>query len=231
MNKGVIFDLGNTLVQYFRIAEFEDILQESFKNVTNYLEDVCEIEIDFSNLKERIKHEGFELNNNQVRPFHERLNNIFGLNNNEISPDLYDQISRQFLKPIFDRSRIFHDTIPTLKELKSKGCKLGIISNLPWGSPSNPWIEELEKMEILEYFDEVVFCSDVGWRKPSSKIFRHILSALQLSPGDCMFVGDDPLIDVNGARSIGLDGVLIDRHLYKSNKRTIKNLHDLIELV
>jgi putative hydrolase of the HAD superfamily len=56
-----------------------------------------------------------------------------------------------------------------------------------------------------------VFCRDVGWRKPARTIFESAIKALGTQPGDCLFVGDDPRWDFRGARSAGMEAVLIDR--------------------
>lgn len=231
MKNGIIFDLGNTLVQYFSREEFSPILDKSLKNVSTYLEEQFEINIDNDIIKCKVKQENYEFRNHKVRPLEERLFRIFQLRDLTITPKTRKQIYRQFLQPIFERSKVYEDTIPILNELKLKGCKLGIISNMPWGSPSEPWKEELDKIGILEYIDKIVFCSDIGWRKPSPKIFYHMLYQLELSPKECIFIGDEPIDDVKGAEEIGIQGVLIDRTLNFKKGNCIKNLHDLLELL
>jgi putative hydrolase of the HAD superfamily len=57
----------------------------------------------------------------------------------------------------------------------------------------------------------MVFCTDVGWRKPARPIFEHVLAQLQAEPQDCLFVGDEPGWDLDGPRSLGMEAVLIDR--------------------
>ena len=86
------------------------------------------------------------------------------------------------MKPIFARANCYQDTIPTLKELKSRGYKTAIVSNTTWGSPANLWREHMESLGLSTYFDAVVFCRDVGWRKPAKQIFEYALEKLQIPP-------------------------------------------------
>jgi putative hydrolase of the HAD superfamily len=57
----------------------------------------------------------------------------------------------------------------------------------------------------------VVFCSEVGWRKPARQIFDYTLERLHVRPEQCVFVGDDPRWDLAGPRALGMQAVLIDR--------------------
>jgi putative hydrolase of the HAD superfamily len=64
---------------------------------------------------------------------------------------------------------------------------------------------------LVERVDAVVFCGDVGWRKPARQIFEYTLERLHVAPGACVFVGDDPRWDLVGSRALGMQAILIDR--------------------
>jgi len=59
--------------------------------------------------------------------------------------------------------------------------------------------------------DEVAFCRDAGYRKPDPRAFELILGRLGVTPGEGLFVGDDPGWDLAGPAGVGMDAVLIDR--------------------
>jgi putative hydrolase of the HAD superfamily len=88
---------------------------------------------------------------------------------------------------------------------------LDLVSNTTWGSPSVLWREEIARHGLIDFFDVVVFCRDVGWRKPARAIFEHTLAELAVSPDACLFVGDDPRWDVAGPRACGIEAILVDR--------------------
>lgn len=51
----------------------------------------------------------------------------------------------------------------------------------------------------------------VGVAKPDRRAFEALAGALELAPGEVAYVGDDPYIDVEGARSAGLRAIWMNR--------------------
>jgi beta-phosphoglucomutase-like phosphatase (HAD superfamily) len=96
------------------------------------------------------------------------------------------------MKPIFDLVRPDPKAPILLERLRQRGIKTAIVSNTPWGSPASAWRRELARHGLLDRVDAVVFCMDVGWRKPHRAPFDRALALLATSPADAVFVGDDP---------------------------------------
>jgi putative hydrolase of the HAD superfamily len=63
----------------------------------------------------------------------------------------------------------------------------------------------------MSHFDFVAVSSRVGYEKPHAGIFRHALKEAKVAPEEAIHVGDHIDADVAGARSVGIDAVLIDR--------------------
>ena len=57
----------------------------------------------------------------------------------------------------------------------------------------------------------MVISGKEGIEKPDPAIFRLALERSGIDPGEAVYVGDHPRIDVEGARAVGMDAVLIDR--------------------
>jgi putative hydrolase of the HAD superfamily len=133
------------------------------------------------------------------------------------------------MAPIFARGRCYDDTIPTLKELRSRGLRTAIVSNTSWGSPAVLWRAEIRRLGLDSYMDSIVLDRDVGWRKPSKRIFEFALKSLDVPPGDCLFVGDEPKWDLAGPRVVGIEAVLIDRMgiMAGVEQQPLKSLHEL----
>jgi putative hydrolase of the HAD superfamily len=133
------------------------------------------------------------------------------------------------MEPIFARGTLYDDAVSALQETRSRDLKTAIVSNTPWGSPAGLWREEVERLGLGELAEVVVFCRDVGWRKPAKQVFLHTLEQLGAQRDCCLFVGDDPRWDVVGPESIGIKAVLINRQGTPSpgGKGAIKTLNQI----
>lgn len=68
----------------------------------------------------------------------------------------------------------------------------------------------LDRLEIREWFDTVVCCSDsLGW-KPDPRPVRRAMADIEVNGGDGALVGDS-MADIGAARNVGLDAILVDR--------------------
>ncbi|MBN1347260.1 MAG: HAD family hydrolase [Phycisphaerae bacterium] len=211
MKKAVLFDLGNTLVAYYGRDEWPGILAESIREVTSLLEERGLYRIDPASLPDRIQRERVEADDYRVRPLEGRLSRIFELAPDAMASELGDELSRRFLRPTFALARRYDDALPVLGELRQRGLRTAILSNSPWGSPPEPWREEVDRHGLTAAVDAVAFCRDVGYRKPAPQGFRHVMSLLDVDAGECVFVGDDPRWDLAGPRGVGMEAILIDR--------------------
>jgi putative hydrolase of the HAD superfamily len=230
LKKTVLFDLGNTLAQYYDLSEFPAILEQGISNVADYLESLGISTIPKSDLSERVRQENHESKDFQVRPLEDRLARIFQLDS---ASDSYSELSmticRQFMKPIFALGHLYDDALPTMKDLRSESYSIGIVSNTSWGSPASLWREEIGRLGLEKLVDTSVFCRDVGWRKPDSRIFTSALQELGVSVDESVFVGDEPRWDVVGPNSIGMEAIVIDRQGRFKDEHP-DAIHSLLEL-
>lgn len=102
------------------------------------------------------------------------------------------------------------DHVPTVLEQLHHKYKLGVISNfaLPPGVKKT-----LKRFNLTKFFDVILISGEVGWRKPSPKIFQKALESLKVDASESVFVGDSPVSDVEGAQKIGMKTVLIRKSL------------------
>jgi putative hydrolase of the HAD superfamily len=93
----------------------------------------------------------------------------------------------------------------TLDELKSRGLRLGVVSN------SNGTVARvLEEADVAEPLEVIIDSGDVGVEKPDPAIFTFALEALDADPAETVYVGDLPSVDVTGAVAAGIRPILID---------------------
>jgi putative hydrolase of the HAD superfamily len=55
----------------------------------------------------------------------------------------------------------------------------------------------------------LTFSDECGIRKPAPEIFLRTLSAMGVAPDEAVHVGDDPVLDVEGARDAGMRTVQV----------------------
>ena len=209
--RAVLFDLGNTLVSYYQPAEFMPILRRSL--------DACLLTLGHTPLNREAQtelvHQALELNQERadlaVWPLEERLRVLFShyLPGATLEAGSMERLCEAFLQPIFATARVNQDALPVLTGLRRRGVKTAIVSNAPWGSSGRAWRTELARHELFAVVDAVVFCRDVGWRKPHPSPFRRALEILGAAAKDAAFVGDDPVWDIEGADGAGLLPILL----------------------
>jgi putative hydrolase of the HAD superfamily len=213
--RAVLFDLGNTLVSYYQPADFMPLLRRSL--------DACLSTLGHSPLgreaRTALVHQALEMNQERadlaVWPLEERLRVLFS----HYTPDmtLTERLCSAFLEPIVSTARVSRDALPLLTNLKRRGVKTAIVSNTPWGSSGRAWRLELARHGLLAAVDAVVFCVDVGWRKPHPTPFRRALALLDVPAKEAVFVGDDPVWDVEGANGAGLRPLLLASRAHQDN--------------
>lgn len=125
---------------------------------------------------------------------------------------------------------LFPDAVPALDELRTRGVRLGVISNF------ESWLGVmLEKLGLTEYFDVLAISGDLGWEKPDPRIFKWAMDEAGTEPHECLHVGDSPHFDAIPASELGMHGVLIDRqdrwNELEGDFARISTLRDLASIV
>jgi HAD superfamily hydrolase (TIGR02253 family) len=94
----------------------------------------------------------------------------------------------------------YPQTRTVLLELKSRGLKLGIVTDAP---RLNAWLR-LAEMGLTEFFDVVITLGDSKKSKPSPNGFKKALRELDVDAKSVLFVGDNPGRDILGAKKVGM---------------------------
>jgi len=100
---------------------------------------------------------------------------------------------------------IYPDTRPALAELRKRGYRVGLISNI--ASYRAHYLAELEFDQAL---DAVILSFDLRILKPDPRIYLAATEKLGVSPSECVFVDDQPKY-LAGAAALGMAPVLINR--------------------
>ena len=96
--------------------------------------------------------------------------------------------------------------VGTLRRLHDDGYLVGLITVCS-EDVETLWPES----EFAGLFDAEVFSSRVGWSKPDPRIYLHCCELLGVEPREAVFVGDGANDELEGARRVGMDAILIHR--------------------
>ena len=115
------------------------------------------------------------------------------------------------LKAFAAQQFLFNETTELLRTLFGKNIPLALASNTT--GPSRYFEERLEELGIRQYFQLVVFSSDVGSRKPSQHFFDRLieLANWKLPRSDVLLIGDSEIADALGGKRYGFATIRVSQ--------------------
>jgi len=133
--------------------------------------------------------------------------------------------------------RPFKEVFEVFNFLKRNGIKTGIISNAPVELK-----DILKRTGILEKINYLIISEETGYEKPDKKIFEYALKKAKIIPDECVYVGDNYITDIYGAKKAGIKPIWILRNTknahfsYKTQKNDgdiikVKNLKEIIKFL
>ena len=94
---------------------------------------------------------------------------------------------------------LYDDARPALQRLQQQGLKLGILSN-----------HAVSVRDVIEHFvgdlvpsRHITISEEVGVHKPRQTIFRRAAARMRTPPAQCLYVGDNLIVDAVGAVQAG----------------------------
>ena len=119
---------------------------------------------------------------------------------------------------------VYEDTVPVLKELRDRGWRHLILSN------HVPELKEIVRSLALHEQITAIYCSaELGVEKPNRAAFERVLADYPAARAGWM-IGDNWHADVEGARRVGLRGILVRRDHAEATLRC-ESLHDVVPIV
>jgi putative hydrolase of the HAD superfamily len=103
--------------------------------------------------------------------------------------------------------RIDDGAAAALERLAARGLALCVVSNT-MRTPGAVFRRIFEQAGLLAWFKALTFSDECGIRKPDPEIFWLTLRQIGVAPEEAVHVGDDPILDVEGARAADLHGVI-----------------------
>ena len=146
---------------------------------------------------------------------------------------LHDEAVARYLDHWAPASIARRDARQVLHALKNRGLRTGLLSNTHW--PRRQHEEWLARDGLLDLLDERVYTSDLEHVKPHPDAFAALLDAVDVKPGNAVFVGDRLHDDVAGAKQLGMRAVWVRNDVVPSYDvepdATIDQLGELVGVV
>ena len=186
MIKAVIFDMYETLVTHFsspryfgkQIAADMGIEEKKFREIwdpTDYARTIGKMTLE----------EVFE----QILKASDKYN-----------PELVIKLAKKRRETKIECFHHLHEEIvPMLEALKSRGYKIGLISNC--------YFEEadiIRESVLWKYFDVPYLSCEKGMAKPEEEIFRQCVTELNVAYEECLYVGDGGSHELETAGRLGM---------------------------
>jgi len=105
-----------------------------------------------------------------------------------------------YFSAFLDLCHLIPGTREMLENLRER-YRLGLLSNFTHG-PAARSIMEL--LGLTAFFEVLLISGEVGYRKPHPLVFNRLAQELGARGDETLYIGDDPLADIDGAGNAGL---------------------------
>ena len=211
--RAVLFDLGNTLI-------YLDVTVERLNELrVRHLHSVLPamgISVQFEEFQEKLAQlwersfseaERTEKEYPATHVFAEIARNL-GVTEETLTPKFLGRWEREYFGAGVPHWKPFPEARTTLSLLRSRGYKLGLVSNV-----SSDWVvrQIMDRLSFTELFEVAVTSARIGMRKPNSKIFSAALRSLGVEAEEAVVVGDSLSQDILGAKRLGMKAIHVRR--------------------
>ncbi len=201
--KLVIFDLDGTLVDFSQISFLS----------TNYA-------LENMGLQTRSFEELRSFSQENV-PYDQVLDTLLGKDRDEsMEKELIRLYQSYFRKNHFEHTFLLPEVREILQLLEDNGISIALATR----RPRKVVFDQLEKFKIKKFFKAVVAFEDTGVEKmkPDPTSVNIILEKLEISPENCVLIGDSPL-DAGAGKAAGTKVFLLPTGPYSEEVLASKN--------
>lgn len=209
--KAIIFDLDNTILD--RTSTFRQFTVSFLNSYFGHLDDNQEIlermiDLDQDGYKDKnvLFHELLEELPWNVKPEHDEL--------------------LQFYRNEYVKSAVLMEQALEVIRYIRKNYKTALITN----GRNEIQYGKIDRMGIRDEFDFIIVSEEAGCKKPDSRIFEAAINHLQLQPEQCIYVGDHPINDMEGAYKAGMETVWMKVNQPWRDGLSAKPLHTIERL-
>lgn len=155
---------------------------------------------------------------------YKRLKNTFDALEMQISDELINVISEDYIKYLPHNNFLIDGTIELLEYLKPK-YELHIITN-GFEEVQNL---KLQKSKIAAYFDVIITSESVGVKKPNPKVFEFALKEANIAAENAIMIGDSLEADIEGSVAVGMEAIHLNlnKKVVEGSFTSVKSLLEI----
>jgi len=209
--KAVIFDLDNTILDR----------SKSFRNFTISFVETYFNHLDFTG---RIVDRIIDLDQDGYKDKLELFRELLNVLPWKTEPELTELMNYYQLHYVRNAVLMDHAT-EVIQYLRPK-YKIGLITN----GKTKIQYGKIDQLGIRNKFDAILVSEEVGIKKPNPQIFEFVLSRLELEPDECVYIGDHPRNDIEGAGKVGMNTIWMKVNQSWNPSLTIKPKYEITQL-
>lgn len=229
--KGVLFDFDETLLDSFIGAK------KAWSEVAQLIQEfLCEkgIPIELNHLRKEIEQIANMMNRKRQYNRNKWWKQLISRKIRSPPPkEFFTRVTEKYFQALIDGSELYPDTLSTLRYLKEKGYRLGLLTDTDHVKAMK-W-QRIKQSGLEEWFEAIVVSGEEGIKaKPDPGPFLMLAKQLDLRPEDCVFIGDKAYLDIKGAKVAGMTTILIKRREWDCPVEpdfVIETLQELQELL
>ncbi|MBD5453323.1 MAG: HAD family hydrolase [Lachnospiraceae bacterium] len=229
MMKAIVFDIGQTLVEYNKPLNWSELYRPAFESIA----DKCGYTFSDSHYQHavrvltqyntRVNPRDYEVTSDQI--FSEIISGM------DIPMKDIEKVKRHFYSYFRQDTSLFPEVEETLKRLSDIGILLGTLSDVAYAMDNVYALEDIRT--VIKYIDYPLTSNDVGYRKPRAEGLKLLAEKMKVDMKEMTFVGDEEK-DIMCAANAGAYSVLINRSDTIKNygqDKEIKSLGELLTMV
>lgn len=217
--RAILFDIDNTLIKTKEAAKIADLTaMQIFASNTNF--NPKEIYDKWQNIVKKLQQDNNPEKRTRKYSYKKLANNL------KIKTIGTQKPYKIFLKKLAYSIKTNKNVIQTLAYLKK--YKLATITE----DSRETTIAKLKSSKIYHYFDLIITSDDIKKMKPHKDYYLIALNTLQISPKECLVIGDNYEKDLAIAKDLGC--MTVHFNTDKPDKRAdykITNFKDLLKLI
>lgn len=151
-----------------------------------------------------------------------RLLESAGIRDERLAMDMSNEYLR--ISPTFNA--LMPHSLEVLEYLYDKGYAMSLITN----GFNEVQFHKVEYSGLKKFFQRITTSEFAGIGKPNPGIFEYAMRKAEVTPKECIMVGDDVYTDIYGSSTVGMPSVFVNPSCTEHDQHPLHEVQSLLEL-
>ncbi|MCC8062984.1 MAG: YjjG family noncanonical pyrimidine nucleotidase, partial [Rikenellaceae bacterium] len=151
-----------------------------------------------------------------------RLLESAGIRDERLAMDMSNEYLR--ISPTFNA--LMPHSLEVLEYLHGKGYPMSLITN----GFNEVQFHKVEYSGLKKFFQRITTSEFAGIGKPNPGIFEYAMRKAEVTPSECIMVGDDVYTDIYGSSTVGMPSVFVNPSGAEHDQHPLHEVRSLREL-